>query len=92
MSWHKLAPFWINPVYDGTTVDDQLIEAVRQMWPEAVHSTERCLGDVSRAAEIMETAVHIVCTKSLQGSIEDFSLHINMGQAADGRPVPFHQF
>jgi len=73
MSLHKLPPFWVNPLHsDGTPINNQLIEAARQMWPEAVYSTKRCLGDASRAAEIMETAVHKVWTKSLQGSIEDF--------------------
>lgn len=74
MSFSKLPPFWINPVYeDGTLIDGQLIEAAREMWPEAVCSTQRWLRDASRTAEIMETAVYQVWTKFLQGSIEDIS-------------------
>ena len=74
MSSSKLPPFWINPVYrDGTRIDDQLIDAAQDMWPEAAFSTDRWLQDVNRTAEIMEMAVHLVWRKFLQGSIEDLS-------------------
>src|SRR5205823_6023474 len=40
MSFSKLPPFWINPVYrDSTRIDNQLIEATLQMWPESAFST-----------------------------------------------------
>ena len=74
MSFSKLPPFWINPVYrDGTLIDAQLMDAAQDMWSEAAFSTDRWLRDVNRTAEIMEMAVHAVWSKFLQGSIEDLS-------------------
>jgi hypothetical protein len=49
MSFFKLPPFWINPVYrDGTLIDEHLIDAAQAMWPEAAFSTDRWLQDVNR--------------------------------------------
>ena len=64
--------FWLNPVFeDGQPIDELLIRAAQDFWPEAVCATKKALNDGTRAGEILEQSVHEVGAKRLDNQIQN---------------------
>ncbi|MEW5980090.1 MAG: sigma factor-like helix-turn-helix DNA-binding protein [Acidobacteriota bacterium] len=62
--------FWLNPLFeDGQLIDELLIRAAEEFWPEAVRATRNALNDSTRAAEILERSVHEVWAKQVENRI-----------------------
>jgi len=62
--------FWLNPLFkDGQPIDENLIRAAKQLWPEAISATKNVLNDCTRAGEILEKSVHEVWAQRLENRI-----------------------
>lgn len=62
--------FWLNPLFkDGQPIDENLIRAAKELWPEAISATKNVLNDCTRAGEILEKSVHEVWAQRLENRI-----------------------
>ncbi len=62
--------FWLNPLFkDGQPIDESLIRAAKEFWPEAISASKNALNDGTRAGEILEKSVHEVWAQSLENRI-----------------------
>jgi RNA polymerase sigma factor (sigma-70 family) len=62
--------FWLNPPFkDGRPIDENLILADKEFWPEAISASKNVLNDGTRAGEILEKSVYEVWAQSLENRI-----------------------
>ena len=62
--------FWLNPLFkDGQPIDESLIRAAKEFWPEAISASKNALNDCTRAGEILEKSVHKVWAQNLENRI-----------------------